>query len=106
MGCQPEIASQIIEQKGDYVLAFKGNQGNLLKEVEDSFNTLKYDTTSEELDMGNGRVETRKCSVISDLQLIENKEQWSGLKSIARIESERYFKVDGKIETEIRYYIC
>lgn len=61
---------------------------------------------SQELDMGHGRVETRKCSVISDLQLIENKDQWSGLKSVARIESERYFKVDGKIETEIRYYIC
>jgi predicted transposase YbfD/YdcC len=106
MGCQREIASQIIEQKGDYVLALKGNQGNLLKEVEDSFKTLKYDTMSEELDMGHGRVETRKCSVISDLQLIENKEQWSGLKSVARIESERYFKVNGKIETEIRYYIC
>lgn len=106
MGCQREIASQIIEQKGDYVLALKGNQGNLLSEVEDSFKTLKYDAISEELDMGHGRVETRKCSVISDLQLLLNKEQWAGIKSIARIESERYFKVNGKVETDIRYYIC
>ncbi len=29
MGTQRDIASQIIEQKGDYILALKGNQGNL-----------------------------------------------------------------------------
>ena len=29
MGCQKEIAKQIVEQGGDYVLALKGNQGNL-----------------------------------------------------------------------------
>lgn len=30
MGTQRDIASQIIEQKGDYILALKGNQGNLM----------------------------------------------------------------------------
>jgi len=29
MGCQTEIASQIISQEADYVLSLKGNQGNL-----------------------------------------------------------------------------
>ena len=106
MGCQREIATQIIEQKADYVLALKGNQGNLLEQVKDSFKTLKPEAISEDLDMGHGRVETRNCSIITDFQLIENQEQWTGLKSIARIESERYFKVDGKTEQEIRYYIC
>ena len=37
MGCQTEIAAQIIEQKGDYVLALKGNQGNLHQEVIELF---------------------------------------------------------------------
>jgi hypothetical protein len=31
MGCEKNIARQIIEQGGDYVLALKGNQGNLTK---------------------------------------------------------------------------
>jgi predicted transposase YbfD/YdcC len=29
MGCQTEIAKIIIEQGADYVLALKGNQGNI-----------------------------------------------------------------------------
>jgi len=28
MGCQKDIAEQIVKQKGDYLLALKGNQGN------------------------------------------------------------------------------
>ncbi|MCP4988396.1 MAG: ISAs1 family transposase, partial [Colwellia sp.] len=31
------IAKQIVKQEGDYVLALKGNQGNLLKDVEHFF---------------------------------------------------------------------
>jgi predicted transposase YbfD/YdcC len=50
-------------------------------------------------------VETRRCSVISDLSLIESKEEWTGLKSPVKIESERYIKSTGKTENEIRLYI-
>jgi len=37
MGCQREIAKQIIEQEGDYVLGLKGNQGLLHEAVDDYF---------------------------------------------------------------------
>ena len=37
MGTQKAIAQQIIEQGGDYVLALKGNQGNLFEDVEQIF---------------------------------------------------------------------
>ena len=33
-GCQTSIAEQMIDAKGDYVLALKGNQGNTLQETE------------------------------------------------------------------------
>ena len=33
MGCQKKIAEKIIEQKGDYVIALKGNQPTLCNEV-------------------------------------------------------------------------
>lgn len=106
MGCQKNIAEQIINQKGDYVLAVKGNHGNLLHDIEDSFKLLKSESTTEELDMGHGRVETRKCSVITDFQLVENSQDWIGLTAIARIESVRYFKATKKTESDTRYYIC
>jgi predicted transposase YbfD/YdcC len=34
MGCQRDIAAKIIEKKADYILALKGNQGTLRKDVE------------------------------------------------------------------------
>ncbi|BCA96270.1 hypothetical protein TUM19329_26310 [Legionella antarctica] len=51
MGCQKEIAEKIVKQKGDYLLALKGNQGNLHEEVtsfltvakETNFNNVEHD---------------------------------------------------------------
>jgi predicted transposase YbfD/YdcC len=37
MGTQTEIAKQIKQGEGDYVLALKGNQGKLNKQVRDWF---------------------------------------------------------------------
>jgi predicted transposase YbfD/YdcC len=37
MGTQTKIAQQIVERGGDYVLALKGNQGNLCEDVEQLF---------------------------------------------------------------------
>jgi hypothetical protein len=33
-------------------------------------------SVDELLDAGHGRVETRRCSVISDLSMIEAKDEW------------------------------
>jgi predicted transposase YbfD/YdcC len=105
MGCQREIAKQIIAQKADYVLAVKGNQGLLAEQVRDSFLLLASDAVAEDVDCGHGRVEQRRCSVIADLSLIEKSSEWASLQGLVRIESERYHKVSGKTEREIRYYI-
>lgn len=105
MGCQKEIASKIIEKESDYLLALKGNQGKLHEQVRDSFRFLPVQDFDEQPDAGHGRVETRRCPVISDLSLIESKEEWTGLKSLIKIESERYIKSTGKREQEIRLYI-
>jgi predicted transposase YbfD/YdcC len=105
MGCQREIASRIVDKKADYVLTVKDNQGLLFEQVKDSFLLLSSDAASEEIDCGHGRVERRKCSVIADLGLIEKAGEWASLQGLVRIESERYHKVSGKTEQEIRYYI-
>jgi len=51
MGCQREIAKKIIENKADYVLSLKGNQGNLLDDIrfyfedayKNNFKNIKHD---------------------------------------------------------------
>jgi len=105
MGCQREIASRIIEKKADYVLAVKDNQGLLAEQVRDSFLLLNADAVAEEVDCGHGRVEQRRCSVIADLSLIEKASEWASIQGLVRIQSQRYHKVSGKMEREIRYYI-
>jgi predicted transposase YbfD/YdcC len=105
MGCQKDIAAKIVDRQADYLLALKGNQGALLAAVEDSFRLLPVAAADEQLDAGHGRVETRRSSVISDLSLVENREDWPGLRCLVRIASERYFKNSGKTEKETRFYI-
>jgi predicted transposase YbfD/YdcC len=106
MGCQREIAAQIVGKKADYVLALKGNQGLLAEQVKDSFALLPTASVSTEVDCGHGRVEQRTCSVIGDLSLIEKEVEWLGLASLVRIEAERFHKATGKIERETRFYIA
>lgn len=106
MGCQTAIAEKIIDAEADYILALKGNQGTLHENVQESFLREKPVEIFQELDNDHGRVEKRTYSVINDLKWIEKKEDWKGLKSIVKVESEVYNKLSGKTTTEIRFYIC
>ena len=110
MGTQKEIAKKIIDKKGDYVLALKGNQSNLQTDVKDYFEfaikekfrdiDFKHYQT---MDKGHGRIEKRKYYLINDIKWLNNRENWSGLKGIGMVEST---VTKAKIKTvEIRYFI-
>jgi predicted transposase YbfD/YdcC len=110
MGCQKKIARTIIDKKGDYVLALKGNQGSLREDVElfaaeQKANEFKDTTISchEGVDGDHGRIETRRTTVIHDVEWLRRRHDWPGLKAIVMIESTR--EAGGKIENETRFYI-
>lgn len=105
MGCQKDIAKKIKEKNADYILAVKDNQKELRHNIEDSFRFLSDVEISEKSDFGHGRIELRKCSIIRDLSMIENKDKWADLNTLIMIESERQIKATGKTERETRYYI-
>ncbi len=106
MGCQEKIAKIIKKQEADYVLAVKDNQKQLYQDIQDEFKFGKDIEIHTHEDLGHGRIETRKCSVITDFKFIETSEKWAGLQSIIKIESIREFKNSDKpTETAIRYYI-
>jgi predicted transposase YbfD/YdcC len=105
IGCQRSIAEQITSKQADYILAVKENQKYLLADIKDSFQMLAADAVAEEVDCGHGRVERRLCSVIGDLSLVEKAAEWPSLRSLVRIEAERFHKVSGLTERETRYYI-
>jgi predicted transposase YbfD/YdcC len=111
MGCQTEIASEIIQKQADYVLAVKGNQGNLLEDLvgyfdwalRDKLNQTSY-TTDATVDGGHGRIEVRRCYATSDIDWLRRKAEWKGIRSIAMVESERTV-AGGKPSRDRRYYI-
>ncbi len=105
MGCQKDIANKIIEKEADYVLMVKNNQKELKEQVKKLFELYKLKKPDEAIDSGHGRVETRKCTMIDDLKFLDDKEQWTGLKSIIKIDSTRYIKKEEKETHEIKYYI-
>lgn len=109
-GCQKAIAQQIVEQQGDYVLALKGNQGTLNDDVRLFLETeiakplsKAIESVYEESDAGHGRIETRKCIVSSQIDWLEQKPQWAGLRTIAMIEEMR--EVGEKTSIERRFFI-
>ena len=105
MGCQREIARTIIERGADYILALKGNQPEMLDRVSSSFTYIKPSSEHTMDGKAHGRQETRGCSVITNLDNIIDRDRWSGLKSIVRIESRTRDVKSGQIHRETRYYL-
>lgn len=103
MGCQKEIVKMIVDKNADYVIAVKENQGNLLKEIKDSFRFLKPNDTHEELTKDHGRIEARKCEIITNLEMIETKQQWEKLTTLIKVSSSR--TIGTEQTKEERYYI-
>ena len=103
MGTQKAIAGQILQSEGDYILSLKQNQLALYEQVLNQFNNFKEDNYSQHLDKGHGRAEIRTCRVIHQLNWVDEKENWSGLKSIIKITSERIINDSHTIQD--RYYI-
>lgn len=103
MGCQKEIAKQIIDAKADYILALKGNQKTLQEEAVHLFTHASGQNTDEIVEKNGGRIETRKCTVLTELNLLDERKNWTDLNSVIRIESTR--EVADKKTTETRYYI-
>jgi len=105
MGCQKKIAEKIIDKKADYTLMVKGNQQALYDQIESLFTNTSIAYQATQLDIGHGRIEERKCSVITDLRFLDEAEKWKGIQSVIRIESTRVNKTTGYTSQEIRYYI-
>jgi len=106
MGCQTSIAKEIIKKDADYILAVKGNQEQLYQDIKDEFRFAKNITFDLTEGVDHGRIETRKCSIITDFQFIADNNKWKNLKTIIQIESTREFKNSEKpTEQATRYYI-
>jgi predicted transposase YbfD/YdcC len=110
MGCQRDIAQTILDKKADYILALKGNQGTLKDDVKlfvDEQKAVDFKdakvSRDKTVDGDHGRIETREITVIHDVEWLQQRHDWPGLKSVVVVESTR--EVAGKIDREMRLYI-
>jgi predicted transposase YbfD/YdcC len=109
MGCQKEIAAEIVARGGDYVLTVKENQPTLLadiqacleKALDSDFAGVKHDEFVME-DRGHGREERRSYTILIDPEFA-TKEAWANLRVIGMCHSECIR--DGKPSSEVRYFI-
>jgi predicted transposase YbfD/YdcC len=111
MGCQKEIAAKIVENKADYVLSLKGNQGTLHNEVSwwldqaiaGKMRDAKLDHYRQ-VSKNHGRVETREVWSTQQVDWFADRGHWAGLASLIAVDSERRL-ADGTVQKERRYFI-
>lgn len=113
MGCQREIAHQIVQQQADYILAVKDNQPKLHERVQHLFAYAQahkfrhvphtYHGTSCK---DHGREEKRQCWAIGVEEwryCLDGEGRWPQLQSVVMIRSER--RIGEHLSRETRYYI-
>jgi predicted transposase YbfD/YdcC len=108
MGCQRNIAQQIINKEADYILGLKENQASLYNEVEKAFSAkadgfFGIDKDISE-DKGHGRICKRTCRVMNDLSKLPLASLWPGAVSVIEIKSETITK--GVTTYSTNYYIA
>lgn len=113
MGCQKEIAAQIKDQGGDYVLSLKDNQRSLHEDVnalfvrglETNFQGMKHQQWSTTDDAHHGRTEQRTYHMLQPSKAwLAQHPEWKGLKTLGMVYSER--QVQGQAATsEARLFL-
>jgi predicted transposase YbfD/YdcC len=107
-GCQKEIARQVREQGGDYLLAVKGNQPSLHRAVQAVFDRafeldfagLEHDE-AESVESGHGRQEGRYITVVYDPPGLPV--GWPDVAAVVMTGRER--QAQGKRSEAVHYYV-
>lgn len=105
MGCQQDIAEKIVGKEADYILAVKNNQEHLHDDLQEAFSQQKNIQSHVQIGSGHGRIEKRKCSIITQTDWICKEQNWKEVQTLIKIESERTFKGKENKEVQTRYYI-
>lgn len=112
MGTQRDIAAQIIEQEGDYILALKGNQGTLHQRVKAFFQQAEATqwsdiefSYSDRTEAGHHRVEHRQVWAVPITQVahLPQVHKWRGLTTLVMVKRER--RLWNKTTFEVCFYI-
>src|SRR5262249_30485556 len=110
IGCQKEIAQQVLASGGDYLLAVKDNQPTLHADIaavfagaqRRDFEGVEHETFTTQ-ESGHGRQEERHYTALYELDGLSTRADWQGLRSVLRVLRRRH--VGDKVSEEVAYYI-
>ncbi len=107
MGCQKDIAADIVGGGGEYVLAVKENQPHLYEDIERAFEECldRGETSVDFIEcqtegVRSGRQETRSCCVFTEPKGIRDAGLWAGPTAIVMVISQRV--VNGVVGSHVR----
>lgn len=110
MNCQKKTVEVIINGKGHYVLAIKGNHSEFHQDIESHFKD-KLDSIKDtknyykmEIEKNHNQVETREFFRV-DADSFYQQDDWLNLKSIVCYKKKIYHTLSGKNSCEYRYFI-
>lgn len=113
IGTQTEIAQQIVNQGGDYLLSVKQNQRQLYEDIqlffklaqENEFARVNH-TYHRTTNSGHGRIEIRHCWAIAgaeSLDFLRGVANWAKLQTLVMMQFERH--IGRKITQQTHYFI-
>jgi predicted transposase YbfD/YdcC len=121
MGCQKKIAREIKEADAEYVLALKGNQETVHKEVKEFMDAAVAEhkswrpkgaevppvvanlATFETVEKDHGRLETRRYYLSDQIDWFADRNSWEGLRTMGMVEATR--EINGEKSVERRCYL-
>ena len=90
IACQKKIVEKIIDNKADYLLALKANQGELFAQVSDYLEkNNRHVPSDEQLTTGRNRSEKRVVYWARRVPYLDAADEWKNLNSIILVESTR-----------------
>lgn len=111
LNTQKETVKAVIQGKGDYVAALKGNHPLFYKELQEYFSEERLQELKKEpghykktIEKEHGGTVSREYYQTDEVWWYEDKEKWKGLTTFG-IVKKKLEKPDGKTVEEKRYYI-
>lgn len=109
IGCQKKIVGQVRESGADYLIALKKNQPSLWFEAENFFVQAMASPEYAPCEVyiyegrGHGRTERHEVWSTDELEWLESRADWAGLKGLVMVN--RIWKESGEEKFERRYYV-
>ena len=106
LNCQRETAKAIVQVQADYLLSAKGNQKELMNDIEQYVQDEKLRATMDSVtrtEKGHGRIERRSAYTNGDISWQPGGREWPALTCIGAVHTR--FETSKGVTDEWHYYI-